>query len=318
MSKLYEALRRMEQEKLGPSGALPETHIPVDFLGTAFEPPVEYVEDALSATLAPTPQSRVIAFNEPRSLGAEKFRALATRLEHLRRQKEYKSMQVTSAVINEGKTLVAANLAITLARQAGSRVLLVEGDLHRPSLTSLLFQSSMNGISHWWTEAEGSLQPYIRKVSDLSLSYLSAGMPSEEPAQLLQSARFAEAFSKVISAFDWVVVDSTPMSPVVDANLWSRLVDGTLLVVREGVTPTRELKKGLASLDTPKLLGVVLNEASEFDYMHYQDQYGYPPRLEASGNGGPRFRRYLVHVDRVRTWLQADMRHSARRPRRKN
>ncbi len=63
------------------------------------------------------------------------------------------------------------------------------------------------------------------------------------------------------------------MLPIIDANLWSRLVDGTLLVVREGVAPLKALKKGLQSLDNPKLIGVVINEASEFDQVDYDGQY---------------------------------------------
>ncbi len=63
------------------------------------------------------------------------------------------------------------------------------------------------------------------------------------------------------------------MLPVIDANLWSRLVDGTLLVVREGVAPLRALKNGLQSLDHPKLVGVVVNEASEADPIDYDGQY---------------------------------------------
>ena len=63
------------------------------------------------------------------------------------------------------------------------------------------------------------------------------------------------------------------MLPIVDANLWSRLVDGTLLIVREGVTPIKALKMGVKGLDNPKWLGVVLNEASDFDRVNYTDQY---------------------------------------------
>ncbi len=107
----------------------------------------------------------------------------------------------------------------------------------------------------------------------MQLWFLSAGPPCDQPSQILQSARFAQAFVRLVGGFDWVVVDSTPMSPIVDANLWSRLVDGTLLVVREGVTPIKALKMGVRGLDNPKWLGVVLNEASDFDRVNYTDQY---------------------------------------------
>ena len=107
----------------------------------------------------------------------------------------------------------------------------------------------------------------------MPLSFLSAGSACDQPSQILQSARFAETFVRLVSGFDWIVVDSTPMLPNVDANLWSRLVDGTLLVVREGVAPIKALKMGVRDLDNPKWLGIVLNEASEFDRVNYTDQY---------------------------------------------
>ena len=82
-----------------------------------------------------------------------------------------------------------------------------------------------------------------------------------------------KAFAQLVRQFEWVVVDSTPMLPIVDVNLWSRLVNGTLLVVRDGVTPVKALKKGLQALDHPKLIGVVINDASGPDQMNYEGQY---------------------------------------------
>ena len=197
------------------------------------------------------------------------------RLENLRQKSELKTLQITSAVINEGKSLVAANLAVTLVKHFGYKVLLVEGDLHRPTLTTLLGLSGLEGINQWWRGEKKTqeIAHCIHKLDDMPLWFLSAGSPCDQPSEILQSARFAETFVRLVGGFDWVVVDSTPMSPIVDANLWSRLVDGTLLVVREGVTPIKALKMGVRDLDNPKWLGIVLNEASEFDRVNYTDQY---------------------------------------------
>ncbi len=219
--------------------------------------------------------SRLVALTEPKSLGAEKFRALVARLENLRKKSEVKSLQITSAVVNEGKSLIAANLAITLVKHFGYKVLLVEGDLHRPSLTSLLGLADLEGINQWWhhREEDKEIAPYIYRLDEMSLWFLSAGSSCDQPSHILQSARFAESFVRLVGDFDWVVVDSTPMSPIVDANLWSRLVDGTLLVVREGTASVKALKMGVKGLDNPKWLGIVLNEASEFDRVNYAGQY---------------------------------------------
>ena len=217
--------------------------------------------------------SRLVALTEPRSLGAEKFRSLATRLTNLRRERELKSVQVTSSIVGEGKSLVSANLALTFAIESSSKVLLVEGDMHRPSLPTRLGLSQLTGISQWWGTDQQPITQFLYRLNNWPLWFLPAGGASEQPSQILQSGRFAEAFLKLSGAFDWVIVDSTPMLPTVDSNLWSRLVDGTLLVVREGVAFVNALKKGLQSLDNPKLVGIVLNEASEFNRANYEDQY---------------------------------------------
>jgi capsular exopolysaccharide synthesis family protein len=276
VSRLYDTLRRIDREKRQSGTVAPEPDKPVELLKNIMKAPVK-MADGPNASISAGKASRLVALTDPQSLGAEKFRALVARLESLRqRQKrELKSIQITSAVINEGKTLVAANLAITLVKHFGYKVLLTEGDLHRPTLTTLLGLTNLDGINQWWRgrEENTELSRCVYELDDMQLWFLSAGSTCDQPSQILQSARFAEAFVRLAGGFDWVVVDSTPMSPTVDVNLWSRLVDGTLLVVREGITPIEALKMGVKGLDNPKWLGVVLNEASEFDRVNYTDQY---------------------------------------------
>jgi protein-tyrosine kinase len=264
----------MEREKQRPGTPVPEPDQPAEVLNNIVAGPVELTYGP-NARVRAGKTSRLVAFTDPKGLGAEKFRALAARLEHLREKGELRSLQTTSAVVNEGKSLVAANLAITLAKHFGYKVLLVEGDLHRPSLSSLFGLTDLEGINQWWHSRREDIEigPYIRKLDDISLWFLSAGSSCDQPSQILQSARFAETFVQLVGGFDWVVVDSTPMTPIADVNLWSRLVDGTLLVVREGVAPIKALKMGVRGLDNPKWLGIVLNEASEFDRVNYSDQY---------------------------------------------
>lgn len=274
MSRLYDTLRRMEKQRRRPGMAVPEPDHPIELLSNLVAPPAEIADGACARIIAGEP-SRLVALTDPQSLGAEKFRALVARLESLRQKRELKSILITSAVINEGKSLVAANLAITLVKHFGYKVLLVEGDMHRPTLATLFGWSEMEGIKQWWhsREEDRRIADFICKLDDMPLSFLAAGSGHDQPSQILQSARFAETFLRLVGGFDWVIVDSTPMSPSVDTNLWSRLVDGTLLVVREGVAPIKALKRGVRDLDNPKWLGMVLNEASEFDRVNYTDQY---------------------------------------------
>lgn len=273
MSRLYDALRRVESQKRRDPQEFPTNPIhPVQVLNDVVEVKSE-IEAARSAKIDVSPSSRLTALSDPRSLGAEKFRALATRLEHLRSQRELKSLQIVSSVVGEGKSFVAANLAITLAKYSKLRVLLVDGDLHRPTLADTFCLSRMKGLGDWWATPGQEIAPFLCKFNELPLWFLAAGTSCDQPYELLQSERLGSAMSWLAAQYDWIVVDSTPMSPIVDANLWSRLVDGTILVVREGVATKEALRKGLESLDNLKLAGIVFNEASEFNQVDYSYPY---------------------------------------------
>jgi protein-tyrosine kinase len=245
---------------------------------------VEILE-ARSVALKVLPESRLVALTDPYSLGAEKFRALVTRLDFLRKQRELKSFQVTSSVVNEGKTVVSGNIALTLAEYLGSKTLLIGGDLHRPVITTLLGLNELDGISQWWSCRDEELGKFVYRLNQTSLWFLSAGRAVDRPSDILRSLRFVKALAQLTGQFEWIVVDSTPMLPIVDVNLWSRLVDGTLLVVREGEARVKALKKGLQALDHPRLIGVVMNDASGPDQAYYDGQYG--SRRQQAGESLP-------------------------------
>jgi capsular exopolysaccharide synthesis family protein len=272
MSRLLEALRRSEMEVLEQRAAGPTSVHPRGMWGGVRTEPAEF-DLAHSPTVQISPAPHLVALTDPQGLGAEKFRALTTRLDNLRKERELKFLQVTSSMTGEGKTLVTGNLAVSLAKCGNSKILLIEGDLRRPRLASLFGLSPLSGLSEWWPKREEELARFLRRLNDLSVWVLTAGKPYGQPSDILQSTRFAEALALLGAWFDWVVVDSTPLLPMVDASLWSRLVDGTLLVVREGTTPVKVIKKSFECLDNPKLIGVVLNEASGLDQANYRRQY---------------------------------------------
>jgi capsular exopolysaccharide synthesis family protein len=272
MSRIDEALRRMELERRSLEVAGTEKTQPVEFLQSVVPEPPDF-RGIPSLKIKIPAASRLVALTEPQALGAEKFRALATRLKNLRRQRNFKSLQITSSLAHEGKTLVALNLALTFAQDLGSKVLFLEGDLRRPTLGSLLGLSDLRGISHWWSARDQELSRSLYRFGHMPLWLLSAGSACDQPSSILQSPRFAEALLPLVGAFDWIVVDSTPLLPFVDANQWSRLLDGMLLVVREGIASVKALKSGLESIDNPNLVGVVFNDTSEFGQTYYEDKY---------------------------------------------
>jgi len=220
----------------------------------------------------PTPEQRLVSIADPDSPGAEMFRVLSTRLAHMQRKRRLQKLLITSAEGDEGKSVIAVNLAFSIARRPNERVLLIEADLRRPSASSLLTSSPLRGIAEW-SQGKLPIEDALYRVNDLPLWFLSAGPGIEEPMPLLESERFAKMLETISASFDWVLFDATPMLPMADSTSLSRLCDGVLVVVREGYTRRKVLNKALASLEKNKILGMVLNQASMLK-VGYDRYYG--------------------------------------------
>jgi capsular exopolysaccharide synthesis family protein len=238
------------------------------------------------SSFRPDPEiaGHLVSMLDEHGLGAEKFRVLATRLANMRRKAPLKLVQVTSSITGEGKTLIACNLAFTLAKRSGQTVLLIEGDLRKPRVCSLFGLNAPEGLGEWSRLTDGSILPFLRRVADTNLCVLPAGSV-QHPVALLQSGRLAELIRQLAGWFDWVVVDTPPLLPMADSNLWARVVDGTLLVIRSGLVPRRALRAAVESMDGLKLLGMVLNDAPDFSRYDYYDRY-------YSAENDPKSRRY--------------------------
>jgi capsular exopolysaccharide synthesis family protein len=218
------------------------------------------------------PENRLVTFTEDNSLGAEKFRLLRARLRHIQDQQHIKKIVITSAVPDEGKTLVSMNLAVSLAKHTTQKVLLLEGDLRKPTLATRWGMPDFKGLDDWFSSNE-PITKFIYQVKGLQLGILPAGVPRENPLALLQSPRFLELYQQLSNGFDWILVDVPPLSPMADVNFWSRQSDGLLLVLREGKTPKKVLEKGLESLDSHKVIGVVLNDTHGIERGYYKHYY---------------------------------------------
>lgn len=292
MSKIYEALQRSQTEnpQAPPLNApLPAEAPEVGSGAAAFEPRAEVAAVSPSAPPAhlldvpaervlhpnPTPEQRLVVLTQPNGPGAEMFRVLSTRLAHLQDKRALHKLLITSSVGEEGKSVMACNLALTLARRPGERTLLIEADLRRPTASSLLTTTPLRGITEW-SQGKLALEDALYKVGKLPLWFFSAGSGIQDPLSLLESEAFAQMMDTLSAAFDWVIIDSTPMLPMADATSLSRLCDGVMVVVREGHTRRKILSKALQTVDPSKLLGVLMNEASvmQIGYDRYYGSYG--------------------------------------------
>ena len=214
---------------------------------------------------------RLIYFTEPHSLAAEKFRFLGVRIRQLRQNRTLKKVLVTSTIPEEGKSLVAANLAGVLARRK-ERVLLIEGDMRRPTLGAQFGLGTLSGLADWLQNG----QPTASNVYHLAgpdFWLMPAGDPPANPLELMQSGRLSQLMEQLVPLFDWIVIDSPPLLPLADTTVWQRFADGTLLVVREGTTEKNALQRGIEVLKKGDLLGVVLNSSSNGNHQNYYQRY---------------------------------------------
>jgi capsular exopolysaccharide synthesis family protein len=228
----------------------------------------EVLAEFPSLEVCVTPSSRLVFFTEPDSLAAEKFRFLGVRLRQLRQNRQLKKVLVTSTIPEEGKSLVSANLAGALARRK-QKVLLIEGDMRRPTLAHHFGLGKLNGLSEW-LQSGAQTPSNIYRLGGPGLWFLPAGDPPANPLELMQSGRLSQLMSQLADLFDWIIVDSPPILPLADTTVWARLTEGTLLVAREGKTQKSALQRGLAILKKSDLLGVVLNGSTQSESDYYQ------------------------------------------------
>jgi capsular exopolysaccharide synthesis family protein len=221
-------------------------------------------------------QGRLVSVSDRDSPAAEAFRLLAVRLRHLRRDRPLKKLLITSSSPQEGKSTCSANLACSLALRAQQRVLLLEGDVRRPSLSQIFNLSQRTGICEWLRE-ERQLEDCIYFLEGPGLWFMPAGSSPSNPLEILQSGRAAILFDQLAGLFDWIIVDSPPMLPLADTSVWSRLADGILLVVRQGTSQKRLLKRAVDAVESQKLIGALLNSSKNAP----DTDYYYSPRPSA-------------------------------------
>jgi capsular exopolysaccharide synthesis family protein len=229
------------------------------------------VSDFPTVNVSLTSPSRLVFFTEPDSLAAEKFRFLGVRLRQLQQTRALKKVLVTSTIPAEGKSFVSANLAGVLAKRK-QRVLLIEGDLRRPSLAQQLGLGRVAGLGEW-LQGNHSTVGNIYRLDGPGFWMLPAGTQPANPLELMQSGGLSQLMSQLGTMFDWIIVDSPPLQPLADTTVWARVTDGILLVVRQGVTQKALLERGLETIKKSELLGVVMNGCTDSNVSNYYQAY---------------------------------------------
>jgi protein-tyrosine kinase len=203
---------------------------------------------------------------------SEQFRRFAATLMQAQREGSLKRLLITSAVPGEGKTLTAVNLALILSESYRRRVLLIDADLRRPSITEALSLKNSEGLSEA-IQAIDDMKAPLAQLTD-TLTVLPAGRRLSNPLSSLTSLKMARLLEEAGDRFDWVIIDTPPLGAAVDASLICPMVDAALLVVRAAHTAHPAIQRAVDTLGQDRILGVVLNGVEAGSLADY-DSYGY-------------------------------------------
>jgi capsular exopolysaccharide synthesis family protein len=204
----------------------------------------------------------LLPHTQPRSTVAEAYRAFRTAL-LLSRAGGVKSIAVTSSLPAEGKTSTALNLSVVLG-QLGKRVVIVDADLHKPRMHEIFRVSNRIGLVSVLAENAAPTDA-LQQTSIPNVSVVTSGPNSPNPSALLSSDAMSKFLEFLTMNFDFVVIDTPPVSPVADAFLIGNIVDGVVLTVRGGRTPREHVLRTRDKLlrSNVEILGVLINNLEE-------------------------------------------------------
>jgi len=250
--------------------------------------PVVKPETRLAKESGSGMDASLISFYRPKSQTSEAFKALRTALYFSNRSSDYKVLQVTSPTPGDGKSTVAANLAISMA-QSGKSVVLIDSDLRRPRVQKLFGIENEKGLA--WLLSQLPKNPPPELVKELlaevivessadNLSVIGAGARPDNPSELLSSTQFDTLMNVLRDLFDLVIVDSPPLLAVTDPSTLASRVDGVLLVVRlkKNAKPVAARASRMLETLEANVIGVVVNgvgSRSAKGYGKYADTDGY-------------------------------------------
>jgi capsular exopolysaccharide synthesis family protein len=214
--------------------------------------------------------NELIFINEPDSPASESFRALRARIEFSKVDyQEFKTLLVTSPAAGEGKSLVAANLALSYAK-SNKKTLLIDCDLRKPRINTIMNVDKTPGLVDYLFN-KAKLDDIIRNIALSNFNYVTAGTAPSNPAEVVDSHAMKRFVDTMKDLFEIIIIDSAPIVSVIDSEVLARVADGTLLVLSSKKTETKLINEAMEIVKNPQInfLGTVLNN------FNYKQGYGY-------------------------------------------
>jgi capsular exopolysaccharide synthesis family protein len=236
-------------------------------------------ESVLASALVPTPvglklstASPVFPFEESHNEAAEQYRIIRTKI--LQDARRPQLIVFSSAESGDGKTVTSINVAASLALKQDVSVVLVDGDLRRPSVAQMLGLPERPGLSEV-LEGRSTLHEAVVCTEELpNLSILAAGRVTANPAELLDSAAWRVVIAQLRQQYQYIILDATPAVGVADYELVQQISDGVVVVARPDHTRREACLTILQTIPKSKLIGVVLNCVEDW-WLWKPPAYGY-------------------------------------------
>jgi exopolysaccharide/PEP-CTERM locus tyrosine autokinase len=264
LGKLFDALEKARQDH-----RVQEDEVPVHTVKTREIPAND--RQILPKTVHPS----MVTLLKPHSLEAEQFRILKNNILFPEKGDPPRSIMITSPSPSEGKSFVAANLAVSIAKSIDEYVLLMDCDLRSPTLHTLFSFPEGPGLSDHLARAM-PLPEMLKKTFINKLTLLPAGSIPQNPSELLSSEQMRTLLYEVKSRYRdrYVIIDTPPPNLTSETNAIARVVDGIVIVVRYGKTTRKQVENLIDIYGRKKILGVIKNFSkkpvlSRYPYSHY-------------------------------------------------
>ncbi len=213
----------------------------------------------------------MVTLLKPQSFEAEQFKILRTNLLFPSSGRSPRTIMVSSTMPDEGKSLISANLAISIAQSIQEYVLLIDGDIRRPCIHTQFGFGDVPGLSDHLAKGI-PVSSLLLKTKVNKLSILPGGNPSYNPSELISSQRMSRLLQEVKYRYSdrFIVIDSPPPKLTAESSALSRQVDGVLLVIEYGRTSREMISDLIKIIGKEKIIGIVFNK---FD-MRFANYYG--------------------------------------------
>jgi capsular exopolysaccharide synthesis family protein len=230
------------------------------------------LEQLIPVTVSAAMNERLEVLNNGTSFVSEQFRNLKVRLSEVESETPLKALTVSSPSVQDGKSLVSANLALSFSMDPDRRVIIVDCDLRNPTLDKHLGVGSQPGLLQYLDNGHFGPYCYVRRLNNLY--FMTAGGTKPNPVELLSMNKMKDLIEYLKTDFDTIILDVPPLAPIPDARIVAGLSDGVIIVVRIGKTPYRSIENAFKTVGRGKVLGVVLNDVQAMPFHSYYYAYG--------------------------------------------